>query len=208
MANVKISDAAVFIPTADVTTIDGIACFTGAGVANASISGADLITSLQNEMVSRSVIVGAAKEVGDTGSAVSNVRQVVWAYPTVSVSNYGPCMVVPTAMTIKAVHIKWQNSTAPTIDPGDGTVEWRLGKLTTPSGDPDTDDGVTNYTNVLNLPLLDISSADSGTHIFKDSGAISATYVKGDVLVLLHSEPTGDWSITTGDIIVTMLVEM
>jgi len=48
MANVKISDVAVFIPTTDITTIDGMAAYTGAGAANASISGLDLVASLED----------------------------------------------------------------------------------------------------------------------------------------------------------------
>ena len=48
MANAKISDNAVFVPTTDIMAVDGLAGFTGAG--NVKISGNDLVASLEENL--------------------------------------------------------------------------------------------------------------------------------------------------------------
>lgn len=158
----------------------------------------------------KGIINGAADEIGVSSTAVSNPKQVTWAYPTISGSAYGPCMVVPIDMTVTHVSIKWQNTVAPTI-PADptGVVDWQIGKLTNPADASDTQNGTVNYTNIANLSSLTINNSDSGTNFFK-SWTGTASFLAGDILVLLHSNPASSWSgtgVSTADCIVSMAVE-
>ena len=157
---------------------------------------------------------GLAVNVGNSANLTTNPRQVMFACSMAGLNNQGPCMIVNSDFTVARIQIKWVGRTAPTI-PGDAlgqtaTINWELGKLTDTAQTSDTNNTITNFTSVLALPALQCTSADTGTFIYKDSGAISASYTDGDILVLYFSAPTAvamDWSLTAVDMALTMTIE-
>ena len=56
MANAKISNDSIFVPKTDITDVDGLAGFKGSG--NVKISGANLITSLEQQLDLSNFAVG------------------------------------------------------------------------------------------------------------------------------------------------------
>jgi hypothetical protein len=114
---------------------------------------------------------------------------------------------------VMKVAIKWNGSNTPTIGPS-GTVDFKLGILSNGFLNPDTQEGTVNYTNVLDLTSLQITSADSGTWIYKIHSTVgtgvSATFNAGQVMVLVFPRPTVGWTgtgATNGDLQLTMQVK-
>lgn len=149
--------------------------------------------------------------VGSSSNTASNPRQAAFTFPNeVGSSNFGPCIPIMAPLTVQLIAIKWNGANAPIIG-ANGTVNFKLGKLTSRTGVPDTQEGTVNYTNLVDLTGLQITSADSGTWIYKFqnlSGA-GANYVAQDIMVLLFPRPTTGWTgtgATNGDIQVTMQV--
>jgi len=149
--------------------------------------------------------------VGSSSNIASNPRQASFTFPNeVGSSNFGPCIPIMAPLTVQLIAIKWNGANAPVIG-ANGTVNFKLGKLTSRTGVPDTQEGTVNYTNLVDLTGLQITSADSGTWIYKFmnlSGA-GATYVAQDIMVLLFPRPTTGWTgtgATNGDLQVTMQV--
>ena len=147
--------------------------------------------------------------VGSSSNIASNPRQASFTFPNeVGSSNFGPCIPIGADMDITNVNIKWNGSNAPTIG-ASGTVDFKLGKLTNPSGNPDTQEGTVNYTNIGDLTGLQITSADSGTWIYKSYAPTGLSVAKGDVMVILFPRPTVGWTgtgATNGDLQLTMVV--
>jgi hypothetical protein len=161
-------------------------------------------------------INGLAVNIGNDANAISNPRQAMFACSMAGLNNQGPCMIVNNDFTVTRVQTKWIGRHATSI-PVDAlghtaTVNWELGKLTDPLISSDTNKGVLNYTPVLALPGLQITSADTLTWPYKDSGVISASYTDGDILVLYFSAPTDatmKWLMggDTIDMAITMTIE-
>jgi hypothetical protein len=159
-------------------------------------------------------INGLAVKVGNSVNAASNPRQVMFACSMAGINNQGPCMIVNEDFTVTKVQIKWIGRTAPTIPPDalgqTADVNWILGKLTDPALTSDTNNALINFTSVLTLPNLQCSVLDTGTFIYKDSGPISASYQRDDILVLYYSAPTAgamDWTSAIIDMTVAMTIE-
>lgn len=148
--------------------------------------------------------------VGSSSNIASNPRQASFTFPNeVGSSNFGPCIVAGKDMSVENVQIKWNGSNAPTIG-ASGTVDFKLGKLTDPAGNPDTQEGTVNYTNIANLTGLQITSADSGTWIYKGHAPTSANISKGDVIIIVFPRPTVGWTgtgATNGDLQLSMFVK-
>jgi hypothetical protein len=162
---------------------------------------------------------GLATRIGDSSNLSNNPRQAMFACSMASALNsQGPCMIVNNDFTVTKVQIKWLERHAPVI-PVDGggetaTVNWELGKLADTALSSDTNNGqpppLGNFTSVLALPALQCTSADTGTWIYKDSGAISASYTAGDILILYFSAPTDvtmKWDLIAADMTVAMTIE-
>ncbi len=149
--------------------------------------------------------------VGSSSNIASNPRQAAFTFPNeVGSSNFGQCIPIMAPLTVQLIAIKWNGANAPTIG-ANGTVDFKLGKLTSRTGNPDTQEGTVNYTNLVDLTGLQITSADSGTWIYKfmNLAGTGATYVAQDIMVLLFPRPTTGWTgtgATNGDIQVTMQV--
>ncbi len=160
-------------------------------------------------------INGLAVNVGNSANLTTNPRQAMFACSMAGLNNQGPCMIVNTDFTVTRVQIKWigRHATSIPVDvaPETSAVNWELGKLTDPALGSDTNSATLNYTSVLALPTLQCTSADTGTWPYKDSGAISAPYTNGDILVLYFSAPTDatmDWVGGTAiDMAITMTIE-
>jgi hypothetical protein len=157
---------------------------------------------------------GLATRIGDHGVLPNNPRQAMFACSMSGLNNQGPCMIANNDFTVTRVQIKWIGRHAPTIPvdvfPDTSEINWELGKLTNPADSSDTNAATTNWTSVLALPGLQCTSADTGTWIYKDSGAISASYTDGDILVLYFSAPTDTtmkWSDISTDMALTMTIE-
>ncbi len=195
--------------------------FTGlVDLPNLNISGAqgnagDVLTSTgagivwSNQFNTDSWFAGCAS-VGSSSNTASNPRQASFTFPNeVGSSNFGPCIITGADFNVINVSIKWNGSNAPTIG-ANGTVDFKLGKLTDPAGNPDTQEGTVNYTNVKDLTGLQITSADSGTWINKGYSVSSASFTKGDVVVIVFPRPTTGWTgtgATNGDIQLTVYVQ-
>ena len=149
--------------------------------------------------------------VGSSSNIASNPRQASFTFPNeVGSSNFGPCIPIMAPLTVQLIAIKWNGANAPVIG-ANGTVNFKLGKLTSRTGVPDTQEGTVNYTNIVDLTGLQITSADSGTWIYKfmNLAGLGATYVAQDIMVLLFPRPTTGWTgtgATNGDLQVTMQV--
>ena len=149
--------------------------------------------------------------VGSSSNVASNPRQASFTFPNeVGSSNFGPCIPIMAPLTVQLIAIKWNGANAPVIG-ANGTVNFKLGKLTSRTGVPDTQEGTVNYTNLVDLTGLQITSADSGTWIFKfmNLAGLGATYVAQDIMVLVFPRPTTGWTgtgATNGDLQVTMQV--
>ena len=148
--------------------------------------------------------------VGSSSNIATNPRQASFTFPNeVGSSNFGPCIPILADIEVIGAAIKWNGSNAPIIG-ANGTVDFKLGKLTDPAGNPDTQEGTVNYTNIVNLTSLQITSADSGTWILKQVGGLSASVSKGDVMVLVFPRPTTGWTgtgATNGDLQLTLQVK-
>jgi hypothetical protein len=157
-------------------------------------------------------LTAGCASVGSSSSTASNPRQAAFTFPNeVGSSNFGPCLVAPNDFDVENVAIKWNGSNAPTIG-ANGTVNFKLGKLTDPAGNPDTQEGTVNYTNIFDLTALQITSADSGTWIYKTASVAGSgvSVTKGDVIVLLFPRPTTGWTgtgATNGDLQLSMFIK-
>jgi len=158
---------------------------------------------------------GLATRIGDSSNLSNNPRQAMFACSMAGALNsQGPCMIVNNDFTVTKVQIKWIGRTAPTI-PIDALgqtadVNWILGKLTDPALTSDTNNATANFSSVLALPNLQCTALDTGTFIYKDSGPISASYQRDDILVLYFSAPTAgamDWTSALIDMTVAMTIE-
>ena len=182
---------------------------TGAGdVLTAKNVSGDVEWTTPSVATSKGIIVGAATNPGEAGTSAANPRQVHWSYPIVSSSNYGPCMPVTTDMTVTDITIKWPLTNVPTIGVGDD-VNFFLAKLTSSTGQSDTQEGTVNYTLLQTLTTLNCTNADSGTIIYKTWTGTQA-FTAGEILLIYFSRPPFDWSTAggnTGDFIVSMGVE-
>ena len=177
--------------------------------ANVFATMTDVAASVKTHQVN-----GLAVKVGNSINAASNPRQVMFACSMAAINNQGPCMIVNEDFTVTKVQIKWIGRTAPTI-PIDALgqtadVNWILGKLTDPALTSDTNNATANFSSVLALPNLQCTALDTGTFIYKDSGPISASYQRDDILVLYFSAPTAgamDWTSALIDMTVAMTIE-
>jgi hypothetical protein len=79
MANAKISDNAVFVPTTDITAVDGLAGFTGAG--NVKIGGNDLVASLEENLDLTLFSTITAGQAGDVLTVDSGGIALQWSNP-------------------------------------------------------------------------------------------------------------------------------
>jgi len=152
--------------------------------------------------------------VGSSSSSATNPRQASFTFPNeVGSSNFGPCIPIMADIEVMKVAIKWNGSNTPTIG-ASGTVDFKLGILTNGFLNPDTQEGTVNYTNVANLTSLQITSADSGTWIYKFHNfagtGVTPTFNTGQVMVLVFPRPTVGWTgtgATNGDLQMTMQVK-
>ena len=205
-------------PGAEKLNVDGTVDLTNLKVSGAQGNSGDVLTS-SGTGVSWSPAVGGANNdswfagcasVGSSSNTASNPRQASFTFPNeVGSSNFGPCIIAPAPFDVKSVSIKWNGSNAPTIG-ASGTVDFKLGKLTDPAGNPDTQEGTVNYTNIADLTGLQITSADTGTWINKGYAPPSASVAKGDVVIILFPRPTVGWTgtgATNGDLQLSMFVE-
>ncbi len=152
--------------------------------------------------------------VGSSSNTATNPRQASFTFPNeVGSSNFGPCIPIMADIEVMKVAIKWNGSNTPTIG-ASGTVDFKLGRLTNGTLNPDTQEGTVNYTNVADLTQLQITSADSGTWIYKFHNTagtgVSATFNAGQIMVVVFPRPTVGWTgtgATNGDLQLTMQVK-
>tara|TARA_B100000900_G_scaffold30256_1_gene23001 strand:+ start:1632 stop:3113 length:1482 start_codon:yes stop_codon:yes gene_type:complete len=152
--------------------------------------------------------------VGSSSSSATNPRQASFTFPNeVGSSNFGPCIPIMADIEVMKVAIKWNGSNTPTIG-ASGTVDFKLGILTNGFLNPDTQEGTVNYTNVANLTSLQITSADSGTWIYKFHNfagtGVTPTFNSGQVMVVVFPRPAVGWTgtgATNGDLQMTMQVK-
>lgn len=152
--------------------------------------------------------------VGSSSNIASNPRQASFTFPNeVGSSNFGPCIPIMADIEVLKVAIKWNGSNTPTIG-ASGTVDFKLGRLTNGTLNPDTQEGTVNYTNVADLTSLQITSADSGTWIYKFHNTagtgVSATFNAGQIMVLVFPRPAVGWTgtgATNGDLQLSMQVK-
>ena len=153
-------------------------------------------------------ITGYADSIGNQTFSTANARQTMFACSMAGISEQGACLIMNKDCTIKRIQVKWLGDEAPSISLAAGTVEWELGKLTSPTGSSYTSQSTINYTSVLALPNLDMNNSDHRDYIYKDSGPISASYSDGDILVLYYTTGSGaeNWGVTTKGMTVSMTV--
>ena len=205
-------------PGAEKLNVDGTVDLTNLKVSGAQGTNGQVLTSTGTGVNWAPSLGGANNDswfagcasVGSSSNIASNPRQAAFTFPNeVGSSNFGPCIIAPVDFDVMSVSIKWNGSNAPTIGVN-GTVDFKLGKLTDPAGNPDTQEGTANYTNIADLTGLQITSADSGTWINKSYAPTGVSVVKGDVVVIIFPRPTTGWTgtgATNGDLQLTMFVE-
>ena len=152
------------------------------------------------------------------GDTVSTAKpQLIFNDPLASTSQAG-FQIVPFDCEIETITMKWNGDTAPTIQIADGTTSWKIGKLTSNTGNADTSIGTVNFTDLTptlagagGFEDLEISAnnGDSGTFIYKqwngDSGEptnVPIPLSAGDILVFIIIRGTGDWSPKSDEITV------
>jgi len=205
-------------PGAEKLNVDGTVDLTNLKVSGAQGTNGQVLTSTGTGVNWAPSLGGANNDswfagcasVGSSSNIATNPRQASFTFPNeVGSSNFGPCIIAPVDFNVMSVSIKWNGSNAPTIGVN-GTVDFKLGKLTDPAGNPDTQEGTANYTNIADLTGLQITSADSGTWINKSYAPTGVSVVKGDVVVIIFPRPTTGWTgtgATNGDLQLTMFVE-
>ncbi len=203
-------------PGAEKLNVDGTVDLTNLKVSGTQGNSGDVLTSSGTGVswspasgVSIDSWTAGCASVGSSSNIASNPRQASFTFPNeVGSSNFGPCIPIGADMDITNINIKWNGSNTPTIG-ASGTVDFKLGKLTNPAGNPDTQEGTVNYTNIGDLTGLQITSADSGTWIYKSYAPVGLSVAKGDVMVILFPRPTVGWTgtgATNGDLQLTMVV--
>ena len=150
------------------------------------------------------------------GSVGHAQEQVIWSDPIALSSEFG-VMIIPFDCKITKVTLKWVGDTAPTIDVGDGTTSWQIGKLTSVTGTTDTTGG-TNFTDLTPASTgagswedLEISNAngDSGTFVYKLWNATvllnaPVQFSADEMLVFRITRGGASWSETSDDITVNL----
>jgi len=150
------------------------------------------------------------------GSVGHAQEQVIWSDPIALSTEFG-VMIIPFDCKITKVTLKWVGDTAPTIDIGDGTTSWQIGKLTSVTGTTDTTGG-TNFTDLTPASTgagswedLDISNAngDSGTFVYKLWNATvllnaPVQFSADEMLVFRITRGGASWSETSDDITVNL----
>lgn len=158
------------------------------------------------------LLAGTAGKPGNAQTSPQNPRQV--SFQSLFLGNQAPCLVVGQNNGIKVTGLsfKWNAVNAPTIAAG-GVVSFKLGKLTDPNLIADVSEGTVNFTDLggNQLDPLEITSADSGTFIYKTlSLTTPVEFQSGDVLVIVFTKPTVVWSganAQNGDLDFSMEVE-
>ncbi len=201
-------------------SVNGTVDLTNLRVSGAQGNAGDVLTSNGVSGVSWAPVGGdnfdhwfaGCASVGSSSSSATNPRQASFTFPNeVGSSNFGPCIITGADFNVINVSIKWNGSNAPTIG-ANGTVDFKLGRLTNGTLNPDTQEGTVNYTNFANLTFLQITSADSGTWIYKfhNFAGSGPTFNAGQIMVVLFPRPTVGWTgtgATNGDLQMTMQVK-
>ena len=163
----------------------------------------------------RFMLTANCSKVGSNAQLANNPRQAAFSWGKTQIaSTFGPMLPIVSNMKINRIAIKLNTNDVPVIG-ATGNVNFKLGKLSNPNATPDTQEGTTNYTSLDNsgvdLAALNISSADSGTHIFKTlTLATPIEYSTGDILVLVFTKPAANWTgtgATEGDLQVSIEAE-
>jgi hypothetical protein len=152
---------------------------------------------------------------GDLGTTAK--PQLIFNDPLTASTQAG-FQIVPFDCEIETITMKWNGDTAPTIDIADGTTSWKIGKLTSNLGNPDTSIGTVNFTDLTptlagfgGFEDLEISNnnGDSGTFIYKQWNGNPAAPTNlpialsaDDILVFIIIRGVSDWTPASDEITV------